>query len=111
MVSSTCVHASPGKVKAVIEWPKPKDVHDLRSFLGLASYYRKFIRGFSEIARPLTALTRHSVMYDWNDSQQVAFNTLKLALATAPVLRLPDFDRQFVVTTNASDAAIGAILE
>ena len=56
-VSSEGIHASPDKVRAIIEWPKPKDIHDLRSFLGLASYYRKFVRGCSEIARPLTWLT------------------------------------------------------
>ena len=110
-VSPEGIHASPDKVKAVIEWPTPKDIHDLRSFLGLASYYRKFIKGFSEIARPLTWLTRKGAKWEWSESQRKAFNTLKLTLATAPVLKLPDFDRQFVVTTDASDAAVGAILE
>ena len=110
-VSPAGIHASPDKVKAVIEWPKPNDIHDLRSFLGLASYYRKFIKGFSEIARPLTLLTRKGAKWEWSESQRKAFNTLKLTLATAPVLKLPDFDRQFVVTTDASDAAVGAILE
>ena len=110
-VSPAGIHASPDKVKVVIEWPKPNDIHDLRSFLGLASYYRKFIRGFSEIARPLTLLTRKGAKWEWSESQRKAFNTLKLTLATAPVLKLPDFDRQFVVTTDASDAAVGAILK
>ena len=95
----------------VIEWPRPKSVHDVRSFLGLASYYRRFVRGFSEMARPLTELTRAGVEWKWSTSQHQAFNRLKLALTTAPVLRLPDFERQFVVTTDASDAAVGAILE
>ena len=95
----------------MIEWPRPKSVHDVRSFLGLASYYRSFVRGFSEMARPLTELTRAGVEWKWSTSQHQAFNRLKLALTTAPVLRLPDFERQFVVTTDASDAAVGAILE
>ena len=110
-VSSEVVHASPDKVKAVVEWPPPQTVHDVRSFLGLASYYRKFIRGFSQIARPLTDLTRAGITWDWNDREEQSFLQLKVALATAPVLRLPDFDRQFVVTTDASDVFVGAILE
>ena len=110
-VSPGGIRASPGKVKAVIEWPRPKGVHDVRSFLGLASYYRRFIRGFSEIARPLTELTRAGAEWKWSTSQHIAFNRLKLALTTAPVLMLPDFGKQFVVTTDASDAAVGAILE
>ena len=105
------IQASPGKVRAIIEWPRPKGVHDVRSFLGLASYYRRFVRGFSEMARPLTQLTRAGVDWEWSTAQHQAFNRLKLALTTAPVLKLPDFEKQFVVTTDASDAAVGAILE
>ena len=105
------VQASPGKVRAIIDWPRPKGVHDVRSFLGLASYYRHFVRGFSEMARPLTALTRAGVEWEWSTPQHQAFNRLKLALTTALVLKLPDFEKQFVVTTDASDAAVGAILE
>ena len=109
--SSQGVHASPYKVRAVVEWPRPKDVHDVRSFLGLASYYRKFIRGFSEIARPLTDLTRAAKEFNWKEPQQSAFIRLKMALATAPILLLPDFELPFVITTDASEAAVGAILE
>ena len=110
-VSPGGIKASPSKIKAVIEWPRPKSVHDVRSFLGLASYYRRFVRGFSEMARPLTELTRAEAEWKWSTSQHEAFNRLKLALTTAPVLKLPNFERQFVVTTDASDAAVGAILE
>ena len=110
-VSPGGIKASPGKIKAVIEWPRPKSVHDVRSFLGLATYYRRFVRGFSEMARPLMELTRAGAEWKWSTSQHEAFNRLKLELTTAPVLKLPDFERQFVVTTDASDAAVGAILE
>ena len=110
-VSPKGIQASPEKVRAIIEWPKPKSVHDVRSLLGLASYYRRFVRGFSEMARPLTGLTRARVEWEWSTSQHQAFNRLKLALTTAPILKLPDFERQFVVTTDASDSAVGDILE
>ena len=110
-VSKQGVHASPEKVKAIVNWPRPQSVHDVRSFLGLASYYRRFIHGFSQIAGPLTELTRSKAKWHWDDAQENSFLALKISLATAPVLRLPDFDHQFVVTTDASDVAIGAILQ
>ena len=91
-VSLKGVHASPNKVKTIVEWPQSQTVHDVRSFLGLASYYRKFIRGFNQIARPLTNLTRAEITWDWNDREEQSFLQLKVALATAPILRLPDFD-------------------
>ena len=110
-VSLCGIQASPDKVQAIIEWPKPKSVHDVRNFLGLASYYRRFVRGFSEMARLLTTLTRAGVEWEWSTPQHQAFNRLKLALTIAPVLKLPDFERQFMVTTDVSDVAVGAILE
>ena len=65
-VSPRGIQASPGKVRAIIDWPRPKGVHDVKSFLGLASYYKRFVRGFSEMARPLTALTRAGVDWEWS---------------------------------------------
>ena len=110
-VSAEGVHASPEKVKAIVEWPTPSSVKDVRSFLGLASYYRKFIRGFSELAKPLTNLTKKGIDWRWESAEETAFLQLKTAMATAPVLQLPDFDKPFVLTTDASNAAVGAILE
>ena len=110
-VSEKGIHASPEKVKAVVNWPRPQSVHDVRSFLGLASYYRRFIHGFSQIAGPMTELTRSKTKWHWDKAQEDSFLALKISLATAPVLRLPDFDHQFIVTTDASDVAIGAILQ
>ena len=92
-VSPHGIQASPDKVRAIIEWPKPKSDHDVRSFLGLASYYRRFMRGFSEMARLLTQMTRAGVEWDWSQAQHQAFNRLKLALTIAPVLKLPNFER------------------
>ena len=88
-----------------------EDVHDVRSFLGLASYYKKFMRGFSEIARPLTDLTRAAKEFDWKEPQQSAFIWLKMALTTTLILLLPDFELPFVITTDASEAAVGATLD
>ena len=110
-ISLQGVHASSDKVRAVVEWPRPKDVHDIRSFLGLASYYRKFICGFSEIARPLTDLTRAAKEFDWKEPQQSAFTRLKMALAIAPILLLPNFELPLVIRIDASEVAVGAILE
>ena len=98
-------------MKAILNWPRPQSTHDIRSLLGLASYYRKFIRGFSQLAKPLTDLTRDKVVWRWGDTEQNSFLVLKAAMAITPILRLPDFERQFVVMTDASDVAIGAILE
>ena len=102
---------SPAKIQAVAEWPVPKTVKDIRSFLGLASYYRRFIKDFSQIAKPLTELTKEKVTWRWEKEEEKAFLQLKVALTTAPILRLPNFDLQFTLTTDASDNALGAILE
>ena len=105
------IRTSPEKVRAILDWPRPQSVHDIRSFVGLASYYRKFMKGFSQLAKPLTDLTRDKVAWSWGNLQESSFRALQVAIATAPILRLPDFERQFIITTDASDVAIGAILE
>ena len=79
--------------------------------MGLASYYRRFIRGFSQIARPLTHVRKAKMSRKWSKVEEESFVTLKIALASSPVLRLPDFEHQFVVTIGASNVAVGAILE
>ena len=80
-------------------------------FLGLAGFYRRFIRNFSLKARPLTDLTKDRIRWQWTEVEEQAFRQLKSSLVTAPVLKLPDFERSFVVTTDASLVSIGAILE
>jgi hypothetical protein len=99
------------KVKAILDWEPPKSVPALRSFLGLASYYRKFIKNFAKIAAPLTNLLKKSSgTYDWDEVCDEAFQTLKGILVKAPVLKLLDFDKDFEIHSNASDFAIGGIL-
>ena len=110
-VSKDGIHASPEKVKAVLDWPRPQSMHNIRSFWGLASYYCKFIKGFSELAKLLTDLTGDKVTWHWGDTKANSFNALKVTMTTAPILCLPDFEKQFVVTTDTRDVVVGAILE
>jgi hypothetical protein len=98
------------KVKAVAEWPVPSKVGHVRAFLGTAGYYRKFIKDFSSIAAPLHDLTKDSVKFHWTAACQDAFVRLKSALQQGPVLALPDPSRPFVVHTDASGFAVGAVL-
>jgi hypothetical protein len=109
-ISAQGISVDPRKITTIQQWPAPTNVSELRSFLGLASYYRKFVQGFSAIASPLTALLHKDKEYIWNDNEQEAFDTLKQHLTTAPVLLLPDPTKLFTVTTDASDFAIGAVL-
>jgi hypothetical protein len=99
------------KVKAIMDWEPPKLVPALRSFLGLASYYCKFIKTFAKIVAPLTnLLKKFTVTYEWEGACNEAFETLKGILVKAPVLKLLDFDRDFENHSNASDFAIGGVL-
>ena len=99
------------KIQAVKEWPAPTKVGHVRSFLGTAGYYRKFIRDFSAIASPLSDLTKDGVKFEWGLRQQQAFDQLKAAIVRGPVLILPDPARPFVVHTDASGFAVGAVLQ
>jgi hypothetical protein len=99
------------KVKAIMDWEPPKLIPALRSFLGLASYYRKFIKNFAKITAPLTNLLKKSVVtYEWEGACNKAFEALKGILVKAPVLKLPDFSKDFEIHFDASDFAIGGVL-
>lgn len=100
----------PDKVKTVTEWPTPTNLTELRSFLGLVQFYRRFIRQLANLSLPLTCLLKKGEPFVWGVEQQAAFDALKTAMTTAPVLRTPDYDRPFIVVTDASDFAIGATL-
>ena len=96
------------KVKAIQQWPTPKSVKQVRSFLGLAGFYRQFIKMFSATTSPLTALLQKESPFHWTDEHQRAFDTIKQHIATQPTLILPQEDIQFVVHTDASAFAVGA---
>ncbi|XP_057247675.1 uncharacterized protein LOC130589979 [Beta vulgaris subsp. vulgaris] len=104
------VSVDPSKIQAVFEWSTPKNVTEVRSFLGLAGYYRRFVKYFSKIARPLTNLMKKSTKYEWNDECEKAFQTLKERLTTALVLTLPDGDQRYEVYTDASRSGLGCVL-
>lgn len=99
------------KVKAVQEWPVPTTVTQVRAFLGTAGYYRKFIKDFSSVAAPLSDLTKDGVTFEWSAKQEESFQKLKGAMAQAPILILPDPNLSYVVNTDASGFATGAVLQ
>lgn len=108
-ISAAGVSTDPSKIKAVEQWPTPTTQKQLRSFLGLANYYRRFIQGYSIIARPLTNMFKKDGFL-WCSEAVAAFDALKSALTSSPVLALPEFGKDFVIETDASNTGIGAVL-
>src|SRR2546423_188119 len=101
----------PDKIKAVKEYSIPQNLTQLRAFLGLASYYRRFIKNFSQTATPLYNLLKKDINYEWTEECQQVFQQLKNRLISAPLLTYPDFDKSFILFTDASLAALGAVIE
>ncbi|GBM49702.1 Retrovirus-related Pol polyprotein from transposon 17.6 [Araneus ventricosus] len=110
VISAEGVKTDPEKIKAVVDWPRPDKIHDLRSFLGLCTYYRRFVKNFSTIARPLHKLTEAKSNFNWTDECEKSFNSLKQALTSSPILTYPRTDKDFILDTGASNEGIGAVL-
>ncbi|KAL1110210.1 hypothetical protein AAG570_008287 [Ranatra chinensis] len=109
-VTGDGVKLDPEKIRADNEYPQPKSAKDVRSFLGLAGYYRRFVAHFAEIAKPLTLPTRNKAAFQWGEIEDRAFKQLKKALCSDHVLINPDFSHSFILATGASGTAIGAVL-
>ena len=110
IITNEGVQVDTSKTDAVRTFPRPKTQRDVRSFLGLCNYYRRFIQNFSKIATPLNQLLQKDIQFNWTDNCETAFNDLKQALITAPMLRYPDMNSAFILSTDASGTAIGYIL-
>ncbi|TYK19165.1 ty3-gypsy retrotransposon protein [Cucumis melo var. makuwa] len=110
VVSSEGVSVDPAKIEAVTNWPRPSTVSEIRSFLGLAGYYRRFVEDFSRIASPLTQLTRKGTPFVWSPACESSFQELKQKLVTAPVLTMPDGSGSFVIYSDASKKGLGCVL-
>lgn len=110
VVSAQGVATDPAKIQDIEQWRTPSNTKELRSFLGLAGFYRKFVRHFGIISRPLFNLLKKHTLFVWTQEHQKAFDLLKTALVTAPVLALPDFSKQFYIYTDACQYGIGAVL-
>ena len=110
IVSNGQLKIDPSKVEVIVNWPKPTNVTEVRSFLGAVQYWRRFIANFSVIASPLHTLTSIKQTFQWGGKQQKAFEALKEKISTAPVLALPDLQQPFEIETDASGYAMGAVL-
>ena len=110
VVSADGVATDPEKLKAVLNWPVPKNVKQVRSFIGFCSYYRRYVKGFADIACPLHKLTEMGQIFEFNDSCMKAFETLKNALTSAPILGYPTSDDPFILDTDASNDGMEAVL-
>lgn len=110
IISGPGVSTDPSKISAIETWPTPSNVKEVRGFLGLAGYYRKFIRNYGITCRSLTALLKKGVVFHWSETEERAFQALKQVLISAPVLSLPNFNTTFVIETDTCDVGIGAVL-
>lgn len=110
VVTAEGIHTDERKIEAVREWPRPQDKHQLRSFLGLCTYYRRFVEGFADIAAPLHKMTEDKSVFVWNATSENAFRRLKAALCSSPVLGYPQSHGTFILDTDASNVGIGAVL-
>ena len=110
IVSAKGIRVDPAKVEAIVNWKSPRSVIEVRSFLGLVGYYRRFVKGFSVIASPVTKLLRKGMRFKWNDKCQASFEQLKEMLVEAPVLTQPTPGKKYVMYSDASKNGLGCVL-
>jgi len=110
VISKDGVKPDPKKLEAVRQFPRPKTPKNIKQFLGLAGYYRRFIPSFSKLVKPLTNLLKNDTRFEWTSAQEESFEILKQKLCEEPVLQYPDFSKPFILTTDASGIAVGGIL-
>ncbi|WZZ78145.1 hypothetical protein YC2023_098717 [Brassica napus] len=110
IVSGQGVSVDPEKIRAIKDWPRPRSAMEVRSFLGLAGYYRKFVKGFTSLAQPMTRLTGKDVKFTWSEECGKCFSALKDMLTSAPILVLPEANQPYVVYTDASITGLGCVL-
>nr|GFB37518.1 putative reverse transcriptase domain-containing protein [Tanacetum cinerariifolium] len=110
MIDNQGIHIDPAKIESVKDWASPKSPTEIRQFLGLAGYYRRFIEGFSKIAKTMTKLTQKKIKFEWGDKQEAAFQLLKQKLCSAPILALSEGSEDFIVYCDASNKGLGAVL-
>ena len=110
IVSHDGVSVDCSKVDKVKNWPTPQSTKDVQQFLGLANYYRRFIRSFADLAKPLHKLTEHNITFSWTQECHDAFDSLRLKLTSIPILAYPDFSKSFLLNTDASNSGISAVL-
>ncbi|GJZ97866.1 putative reverse transcriptase domain-containing protein, partial [Tanacetum coccineum] len=104
------IHVDPAKIKSIKDWASPKSLMEIRQFLGLAGYYRRFIKGFLKIAKSMTKLTQKGIKFDWGEKEEDAFRLIKQKLCSAPILALPEGSKDFVVYCDASHKGLGTVL-
>ena len=110
VVTPQGISTDPEKITLVTDWPPPRNLKEVRSFVGLCSYYRRYVKDFARVAEPLHALTRKNVRFEWSAACADAFDKLKICLTTAPILTLPTDEDQYLLDTDASDVGLGAVL-
>ena len=110
VITGDCIYIDPQKIKAIVNWEHPISVTKIRSFLGLASYYRRFVEGFSKITAPLTRLTQKDVKCEWSEACEQSFQELKERLTSAPILTLPSGSDGFTVYSDTSKHGLCCVL-
>jgi hypothetical protein len=110
IVSAQGVATDPAKIDAILSWPTPRNVKELRNFLGLLGFYRCFVKNYAIISKPLTTLPKKHSLFIWTSEHEKAFSTLKHCLSSTPVLALQDFSQLFCIEIDASNSRVGVVL-